>query len=110
MLSLVIWISVILVGVILFTIFRVYTLVKVAKGKQDIRDENNTKWNALMGLIFLVGGIAAFFWYSAKEYDNYVLPVASDHRRAYRYQISRSNTVQTINIGDSCPERFTLHK
>ena len=79
MLSLVIWISVILVAVILFTIFRVYTLVQVAKGKQDIREENNTKWNALMGMLFLIGGIIAFFWYSTKEYDNYTLPVASEH-------------------------------
>lgn len=79
MLSLVVWIAVILVAVILYTIFRVHTLVQVVKGNKTPQKEQNQKANSWLMILFLVGGTLAFFWYSIKEFDTYVLPVASDH-------------------------------
>jgi cytochrome c oxidase subunit 2 len=35
--------------------------------------------NAILFLVFLFGSGALMFWYSIKEFDNYQLPVASEH-------------------------------
>lgn len=80
MLKFVIAIGVILVIAILLTIFRIQTLVSVAKSsekKTKAPAGNNT--NALLFLLFLVVSFIAMFWYSIKEFDNYQLPVASEH-------------------------------
>lgn len=80
MLKFVIAIGVILVIAILLTIFRIQTLVSVAKSsekKTKAPSGNNT--NALLFLLFLVVSFIAMFWYSIKEFDNYQLPIASEH-------------------------------
>ncbi len=80
MLEFVIVIGVILVIAILLTIFRIQTLVSVAKSsekKTKAASGNNT--NALLFLLFLVGSFILMFWYSIKEFDNYHLPIASEH-------------------------------
>ena len=80
MLTFVIAIGVILIIAILLTIFRIQTLVSVAKSsekKTKAPEGNNT--NALIFLLFLVGSFILMFWYSIKEFDNYQLPVASEH-------------------------------
>ncbi|MFC2187913.1 cytochrome c oxidase subunit II [Peijinzhouia sedimentorum] len=80
MLKFVIAIGVILVIAILLTIFRIQTLVSVAKSsekKTKAPTGNNT--NALLFLLFLVVSFIAMFWYSIKEFDNYQLPIASEH-------------------------------
>ncbi len=80
MLKFVIAIGVILVIAILLTIFRIQTLVSVAKSsekKTKAPTGNNT--NALLFLLFLVGSFILMFWYSIKEFDNYQLPIASEH-------------------------------
>ena len=35
--------------------------------------------NAIGGIIFLLSLIIGLVWYSVAEYDNYVLPIASEH-------------------------------
>ncbi|QCK14629.1 cytochrome c oxidase subunit II [Mangrovivirga cuniculi] len=69
----------ILILVILITVFRVITLVDVAKGSDKKRASSSNFNNALLmpifGLLFL-GGI---FYYSWASYEDYKLPVASDH-------------------------------
>jgi len=80
MLTFVIAIGVVLVIAILLTIFRIQTLVSVAKSserKTKAPVGNNT--NALLFLLFLVGSFILMFWYSIKEFDNYQLPIASEH-------------------------------
>ncbi len=81
MLNIVIWVSVILIVAILFTIFRAHTLVQVVKDKDkadgDLGKSNDV--NALLFMIFLVVGFVWFFWYSITEFDRYVVPVASEH-------------------------------
>ncbi|MEM9895580.1 MAG: cytochrome c oxidase subunit II [Bacteroidota bacterium] len=80
MLYLIIGIAVVLVVGVLFAAYRVTTLVRVAK--QEDRDgevPKNNSFNAALMIVFMVVGIAAFFYFSAREYDTYNLPIASEH-------------------------------
>lgn len=79
MFELIIGIGVLLIVAILFTLFRVYTLLNVAKGSDKKRVSSGNKVNAILWMVFLVlfGGL--FFWYSIAFYDEYTLPVASEH-------------------------------
>lgn len=80
MLNLIIVLAVILILAVIFTAYRVTTLVGVVKKKKSegYVSKNNSLQGVLM-LLFLVGGIAAFFYFSITEYDNYNLPIASEH-------------------------------
>ncbi len=80
MLNLIVIISLILVLAILFFIFRISNLVSIVKGKiEDGKPDSNNKLNANLMMLFLVLGLAAFFWYSVKTFDDYNLPLASEH-------------------------------
>lgn len=82
MLNLIIIIAVVLVIAVLFTAYRVTALVGVVKKDKEKDDTQASKGNGLQGvygLIFLFAGIVAFFWFSMTEYDNYNLPIASEH-------------------------------
>ena len=80
MLSLIIVVAVVLIIAVAFTAYRVTALVDVVK--KDKNDDYVPKSNtaqAVLGILFLVGGVVAFFYFSMKEYDNYNLPIASEH-------------------------------
>ena len=65
--------------VVLVLIFRLGGLVNVAKGKQERPDSRSNYVNALLMLLFLIigGGLA---WYSSYvSFDEYNIPVASEH-------------------------------
>jgi cytochrome c oxidase subunit 2 len=80
MMSLIVFVGVILVLAILFMIFRVAKLVGIAKGvPQDERGGTANKINAALFIVFMVGGLGWFFWYSFVHFDSYTLPVASEH-------------------------------
>lgn len=82
MLNLIIIIAVVLVIAVLFTAYRVTALVGVVKKGKEKEDYYVSKNNRLQGvlmILFLVAGIAGFFWYSSAEYDTYNLPIASEH-------------------------------
>lgn len=79
MMSLIIGIGVILVLTILYLIFRVSSLVKVAKGDNDDQVSKSNGSHATLFVLFFVGGLIAFFWYSWAHFDSYTLPVASIH-------------------------------
>ncbi|WP_226390559.1 cytochrome c oxidase subunit II [Penaeicola halotolerans] len=79
MLGFIIGIGVLLLISILLMIFRIQSLVSVVKGSDKKRATGSNKWNAALGMIFLLGTGFLFFWYSFKEFDNYQLPVASEH-------------------------------
>lgn len=71
------------VGVILLLVFvlvlRLGGLVKVTKGEEDNPDSTSNAMNALFFLLFLIigGGLA---WYSSVAYfDEYNIPLASEH-------------------------------
>lgn len=64
---------------IIWMVYRIQTLVSVVKGSDKKIASSSNKINALMFIVFLVGAGALMFWYSIKEFDNYQLPIASEH-------------------------------
>ncbi|HMG92429.1 MAG TPA: cytochrome c oxidase subunit II [Chryseolinea sp.] len=79
MTSLIIILGVVLVLAILYMIYRVSNLVSIAKGHDDEKVGTANKVNAALFIVFMVGSLGWFFWYSFAYYDNYTLPVASEH-------------------------------
>jgi cytochrome c oxidase subunit 2 len=53
--------------------------VSVVKGSDKKIETTSNKINAFLFVVFLVGTGALMAWYSIKEFDNYQLPVASEH-------------------------------
>jgi cytochrome c oxidase subunit 2 len=81
MMSLIILIGVVLVLVILFLIFRVSSLVGIAKGKEEEKEKEST-WNKVNAALFVIlpaAGLIWFFYYSFVHFDSYTLPIASVH-------------------------------
>lgn len=79
MTSVIIGIGVVLLLAILYMIFRIGNLVGLVKGSKE---ENKDSWNninANLFMLFMVGGLALFFWYSWEHYGTYEPPVASEH-------------------------------
>lgn len=79
MMNSVIVLGVILVLAILYLIFRVSSLVRVAKGENEDRVDSANSINAALFIVFMVVSLVAFFWYSFANFDGYTLPVASEH-------------------------------
>ena len=79
MMSLIISLGVILILAILYMIFRVSNLITIAKGPQDEKHGTANKVNAALFIVFMVASLAGFFYYSIVYFDDYNLPVASDH-------------------------------
>lgn len=79
MMSLIIFLGVVLILGILYMIFRVSNLITIAKGPQDERAGTANKVNAALFIVFMVASLGGFFWYSVAYFDDYNLPVASDH-------------------------------
>jgi len=78
MMSLIVFLSVVLVLGILYMIFRVSSLVGVAKAKEGKPDSANTV-NAALFVVFMILSLVGFFWYSFTHFKSYTLPVASEH-------------------------------
>jgi cytochrome c oxidase subunit II len=64
---------------IIWMVYRIQTLVSVVKGSDKKVASGSNKVNAMMFVLFLVGTGGLMFWYSIKEFDNYNLPLASEH-------------------------------
>lgn len=64
---------------VVWMVYRIQTLVSVVKGSDKKIATGSNKVNAFLFLVFLVGSGALMFWYSIKEFDNYQLPIASEH-------------------------------
>ncbi|PRY86218.1 cytochrome c oxidase subunit II [Mongoliibacter ruber] len=64
---------------IIWMVYRIQTLVSVVKGSDKKIASGSNKINALMFVFFLIGATILMFWYSIKEFDNYQLPIASEH-------------------------------
>jgi cytochrome c oxidase subunit 2 len=79
MMNSIIVLGVILVLAILYLIFRVGSLVTVAKGEQDSRVEKGNGVHATLFLLFMFVSLAGFFWYSYTYFEDYTLPIASEH-------------------------------
>ncbi|MBW3546244.1 MAG: cytochrome c oxidase subunit II [Bacteroidetes bacterium] len=83
MFGILITIGVLILLAILLLLYRVYTLVSVARGTDKIRVSASNKINAWLFLIFMVAGSALFFWYSFDAYDEYQQPIAAAHADEY---------------------------
>lgn len=82
MVSLLIGIGVVLVLIILYLIFRVGSLISLARTRpadEDDRVDSSNDLNAGLFLVFMVVSLGGFFWYSWAYFDDYNLPVASEH-------------------------------
>lgn len=79
MFEVIIAIGAILLVVILFTLFRISRLVNVVKGTDKKVVGTSNKINAALMLVFLFGGFGLFFWYSFTYFDDYTIPIASEH-------------------------------
>lgn len=64
---------------IIWMVYRIQTLVSVVKGSDKKIATGSNKVNAILFVLFLVGAGGLMFWYSIKEFDNYNLPVGSEH-------------------------------
>jgi cytochrome c oxidase subunit II len=65
--------------IVLFMIYKLTTLISVAKGSKTDKDAGSNDINGILMLSFLIlGGIAAV-WSSISYFDLYNLPVASEH-------------------------------
>src|SRR5687768_10659749 len=79
MMSLIIILGVILILGILFLIFRVSNLITVAKGRKDEKGGTENQVNAALFIVFMVASLVGFFWYSFAYFEDYTLPIASEH-------------------------------
>ncbi|MDN3669749.1 cytochrome c oxidase subunit II [Echinicola jeungdonensis] len=64
---------------IIWMVYRIQTLVSVVKGSEKKIASGSNKVNGALFLLFLLGSGALMFWYSIVEFDNYQLPIASEH-------------------------------
>lgn len=72
-------IGVIVILAILLVLFRVNTLLNVAKDNANKRVTGSNKVNSMLFILFLLFGFGLFFWYSSTYWDDYTLPIASEH-------------------------------
>ena len=80
MLNIVVLVAVVLILAILVIIFRVSTLINVAKGKEEERASKDNRVQAALMIVFLVAGLVGFFYYSFGGLDeDYNQPIASEH-------------------------------
>lgn len=79
MFNVLIVIGVVLILGILYMMFRLGTMVDVARKKGDQPGSTSNKVNGFLMLLFGVVGFIAIFWYSYAEFDRYDPPVASEH-------------------------------
>ncbi|MFO7826453.1 MAG: cytochrome c oxidase subunit II [Cyclobacterium sp.] len=79
MYGLLISIGVILLILVIWMVYRIQTLISVAKGSDKKIATTSNKVNAFLMMFFLIGCGVLMFWYSIKEFDNYQLPIASEH-------------------------------
>lgn len=83
MTNLIIGLGVVLILIILYLLFRVSSLVGLARKREVVRAEarvdGSNKINAALFLAFSIGSLLLFFWYSYTYFDDYNLPVASEH-------------------------------
>ena len=72
-------IGVVLLLSVIWMVYRIQSLISVAKGSDKKIETTSNKVNAFLFVVFLVGTFGLMTWYSIKEFSNYQLPIASVH-------------------------------
>ncbi len=83
MIGVIIVVGIFIVLAILLVLYRIHILLEVAKGNYHKRVTTSNRVNAVLFLVFMIVGLAAFWIFSIKEYPKYHLPVASQHGVAW---------------------------
>ncbi|MBS1545077.1 MAG: cytochrome c oxidase subunit II [Bacteroidetes bacterium] len=78
MMSLIIGIGVALIVVILYLIFRIGNLVSLVKDEKAATQSRN-RTHAFLLMAFMILSLIGFYYWSYVHFDEYVLPVASEH-------------------------------
>jgi cytochrome c oxidase subunit II len=77
--NIILGIGAVLIILALLLVFRIATLVTVAKGSDKKRASGSNKVNAVLFVVFLVVGFGLFFWYSEVAKDRYLPEASSEH-------------------------------
>ncbi|EPR65235.1 cytochrome c oxidase subunit II [Cyclobacterium qasimii] len=72
-------IGVVLLIMVIWMVYRIQTLISVAKGSDKKIATTSNKVNAILFMVFLIGIGGWMVWYSVKEFHNYQLPIGSEH-------------------------------
>ena len=72
-------IGIVLLIMVIGMVYRIQTLISVAKGSDKKIATTSNKTNAILFMVFLIGCGAWMVYYSVVEFDNYQLPIASEH-------------------------------
>ena len=70
--------SLLIIG-ILAIVYRIHSLIDVARGTHKKRASGSNKINAILFMLFLIASMGSILWYSYTRFDEYTLPVASEH-------------------------------
>jgi cytochrome c oxidase subunit II len=79
MMQIVIALGAILLLVILFLIFRIQVLVDILRGSSKKQAGTSNKVNAILFMVFLIGGTALFVWYSMVASVDFLPEASSIH-------------------------------
>ena len=79
MMNLVLIVGGLLVLTIIIALVRVSSLISVARKERTKIDKSSNKVNGLLMLIFLIVSGVVTIWYSISTFDDYNLPIASEH-------------------------------
>jgi cytochrome c oxidase subunit 2 len=102
MMNIILGIGAILILVILFMIFRVGTLISVAKGSHHKRAGTSNKVNAALLMVFLVVGTIAAVWSSYAAADDFLPEPSSVHGE-------QIDTLFWVTMGILCAVFFATH-
>ena len=75
--NIIIPLSVLLVALIAILLFRVQSLLSIAKGDDDKPGAGLNKFNGSMFIVFMVSSFGLFIWYTFSKMDAYMLPEAA---------------------------------
>lgn len=79
MTEIIIGIAGLLILAILLILFRINTLISVLRDTYNKRAGFSNKINAVMMIIFMLGGLFLFFWYSGVASNHYLPTAVSEH-------------------------------
>lgn len=77
--TLIIGLGILLVLAILYMIFKIGNLVGVVKAKTPAEEDASNGIHGYFFMFFILASLVAFFWYSYAHFEEYTLPVASEH-------------------------------
>lgn len=96
MIGTIIVVGIFLILAILIVLYRIHVLIEVAKGNYKKRVTGSNRVNAVLFLLFMIAGLILFWGFSIKEFDNYMVPVASEHGVLYEHMFWATTIITLI--------------